>query len=122
MVAVETVQEEAIASMMYSVWNQSAGAYDYFESPAQQASLNVEKPTHLVSRTLGSTIDQAAWPLPGDAKRVGSGEDAIGRVASIKGAALGDDFMDGSAVKLGLLAASAILIWKYATKSRRRSR
>lgn len=107
--------------MHYSVWNQAVGAYDYFESPDQQASLNVERPGHLVSRTLGSTIDQAAWPLPGNARHVGSGSDAIGRVATRKSLAMGaDDASSSSLVKAGLLAAAALLVWKYVVKAPRR--
>jgi hypothetical protein len=107
---------------MYSVWNQGLGAYDYFESSAQQASLNAEKPGHLVSRTLGSTIDQAAWPLPGNVRHVGSGENAVGRVATRKSLAMGADAETSSSplVKAGMLAAAAFLIWKYVVKAPRR--
>ncbi len=108
--------------MIYSVWNQGAGVFDYFESPDQQASLNVEPPGHLVSRTLGSTIDQAAWPLPGNVRQIGSGDAAVGRVATRKIGALGDDAAgSGSLVKIGLLAGAAVLAWKYLLKPRRRT-
>lgn len=109
--------------MRYSVWNQGLGAFDYFESPDQQPSLNVEKPGHLVSRALGSTIDQAAWPLPGNVRHIGSGADAIGRVAARKSLAMGADVASDSGsllIKAGAIVAATVLIWKYAVKARHR--
>lgn len=111
--------------MIYSVYNVGARGYDYYENGAAEASANVEKPPHLVSRTLGSTIDQAAWPLPANAKLVGHGEHAIGRVASrSSGSALGAFELGNLTVtKAALLAVSAFLVWKYVVPKRaRRSR
>lgn len=110
--------------MRYSCWNQSLGAFDYYEGGAEQRVLNTEKPKHLVSRTLGSTVDQAAWPLPAGARKIGSGPDAIGRVAVRKMNALGDDAGgdNTSLMKAALLAGAGYLLWKYVVKAPRRSR
>lgn len=106
--------------MLYSVWNQGVGGYDYFEDGSKQATLNTPAPSHIPSRTLGSTVDQAAWPLPPSAKKVGSGAQAIGRVASRGGGASLGDIVDGSLAKAGLLAGCAFLLYKYVVKGRRR--
>lgn len=104
--------------MMYSAWNQAKRAYDYYEAGGPEPTANVEKPGHLVSRTLGSTIDQAAWPIPAGARLVGSGEHAIGRVgvpAAVSArAALGSIAFDAPPiVKVGLLLGAAGLAYKY---------
>lgn len=110
-----------MSGQIYSVWRQDLGAFEYFESSRPQLQLNVEKPKHLVSRTLGSTVDQAAWPLPGNLRRIGSGSAAIGRVATSKrSSGLADfDLGDLSLVKAGLLAGAAWLTWKYVVKGKR---
>lgn len=76
--------------MLYSVWNQGRGGFDYFEDGRLEDKANVPKPA-IAARPLGSTVDQAGWPLPAGARRVGFGADAIGRVAVRRsGLALGD--------------------------------
>lgn len=105
--------------MMYSVWNQGLGAFDYYQCPKPQESLNAPRPTHLVSRTLGSTVDQAAWPLPGNVTHIGSGQHAVGRVATRNGSPLGATGGDMSLVKAGLLFAAGVLAWRYVVRGRR---
>ncbi len=69
--------------MIYSVWNQAALAFDYFESPAQTKEASAPRPKHLRScSTVGTHPEAAAWPLPSDARRVGSGPIPKGFVAS----------------------------------------
>jgi hypothetical protein len=106
--------------MIYSVWHQGRGDYDYFESSKQQSKLNVEKPKHIGSRTLGSTVEQAAWPMPPDAHLIGHGPDAIGRVAVARdGSALGDDTTAASSsplVTAGVLAVAAYALWHFVAK------
>lgn len=75
--------------MIYSVWNQGRGLYDYFQTSEVQDVANAPRPTHLRSTKLGLTPTQAAWPLPAGAKRIGSGEFARGRVASTGGGQTG---------------------------------
>jgi hypothetical protein len=101
--------------MIYSVWNQGLGAFDYFEGAQAAPTQNAPKPAHLVSRTLGSTVDQAAWPLPAVVRKIGSGEQPVGRIAKPRGGrSLGADDASSPLVKAGLLALSAFLLWKYA--------
>jgi len=105
----------------FSVWNQSLGAFDYYESSSSQPTLNVEKPTHLVPRQLGATVDQAAWPLPGNVRKIGSGTNPIGKIARAPGAAMGDDGIAGiplSTIAIG--AGIAFVVWKYGTKRKGR--
>lgn|SRR5678815_4925691 len=103
---------------MYSCWNQGAGVFDYYEDGRQQASVNAPSPDHIPTRSLGATIDQACWPLPPDAKKVGSGAVAIGRVASKSGGkAVGSIELPSSPIaKAGLLTFAAILAYKYLVK------
>lgn len=101
--------------MIYSVWDQGSGDFEYFEDGVAQTELNVGKPDHLRERALGSTVGQAAWPLPAAARRVGRGPAPVGRVASTGG---GDDLagdllgVDSSTVKMILLAVAGVLAWK----------
>lgn len=111
--------------MIYSVWNQGIGAFDYFEDDSKPESLNTPAPRHIASRTLGSTIEQAAWPLPGNVRHIGSGAQAVGRVASRiggRGGALGDILPSDPLIKAGLLVGVAALMWKFVVKAPRRSR
>lgn len=108
--------------MIYSVWQQAKGVFDYYQTPNGAAKLNTEKPSHLRNRTLGSTVDQAAWPLPANATLTGSGQQAVGRVATNKSSsALGDASSDSN-TKILLLALSGFLLWKYVVKPGRRRR
>lgn len=96
--------------MIYSVWNQGAGAFDYYQDDRVQAVLNAEAPTHIASRALGSTVEQAAWPLPADARPIGRGDVPMGRVASRGGQALsGGGDGDLGLVRIGLLLGAFVL-------------
>jgi len=107
--------------MIYSVWNQGAGDFEYFEDAKVQHELNVEKPAHLQSRALGSTVGQAAWPMPASARPIGRGQAPVGRVAS-----LGGDAMSGSdeslTTKAVLLLVAGVLLWRYVVPRTRRAR
>lgn len=105
--------------MIYSVWHQPQGVFRYFDDGVPQAHLNVEKPTHLRERALGSTIDQAAWPLPAGAREIGSGAVPVGRVASMSGQALGDDVDTASTTKAVMLAIAGIVAWKVLSRKKR---
>ena len=99
--------------MIYSVWNQGAGAYDYYESSNVQHTLNTPSPNHIRVKELGATIDQATWPLPTAARKVGSGKFAKGRVASRGGARLPlGATMDTNTVAMLGLGLAAFLLWK----------
>ena len=112
--------------MIYSSWNQAQGAYDYWQTPGGgEPKINVEKPTHIASRALGSTVEQAAWPMPTNAVYVGSGEDAVGRITAPAGTdALSDDTSSSSALT-GVLqiavgvGAVLLVLHLFGKKSRR---
>jgi len=71
--------------MLYSVWNQGARQYDYYETPEVSHAANAEQPTHMRPGKLGVTLPSAAWPLPEDAHPVGSGDLPRGRIAAPHG-------------------------------------
>ena len=71
--------------MRYSVWNTAARAYDYYEAPTASSSVHAGAPPRSSSSSLGATTDEAAWPLPPNATKVGSGEQPEGRIASRNG-------------------------------------
>lgn len=94
--------------MRYSVWNQAARAFDYYDTPDADQRANVEAPTHLRARTLGLTVPQACWPLPAGAQPAGSGPVPQGRIAIHPSSALGaDDGGDKLSVTKGILLAIA---------------
>ena len=55
------------------MWNNATRTYDYYDAGA---------PPRAASSSLGATPEQAAWPLPADAVKTGSGEMPQGRIAS----------------------------------------
>lgn len=99
--------------MIYSIWNQGQGVYDYYSAGGPQETANAPKPSHLKQSKLGLTPAQASWPLPVGAKKIGSGEFARGRVASSSSRALGsfgiDDLFD---YRVLLIGAAAYLWWR----------
>ena len=100
--------------MIYSVWNQGAHKYDYFETATVQKGANTPAPSHIRAEPLGATIDQAAWPLPSSARKIGSGEFAKGRIASRGGdlLSLGLFNMDTNTVGMIGFGVAAYLLWK----------
>lgn len=106
--------------MIYSVWNQGRRAYDYFEDDRLEKSANVPPPAHLTNRALGSTVEQASWPLPAGARPIGSGLHAVGRVAIAGGRAALGDLAEPGLVKAGLLLLAGALLIKFAVPRKRR--
>ncbi len=110
--------------MRYSVWNNQRRAYDYYESASTPTQTNAPKPAHLTSRTLGATAEQAAWPLPADAIRIGQGERAIGMVAVTRQQrvqAMAGDAAPSSLLRgVGYIAAGALAAALLFTGPRRR--
>jgi len=108
--------------MIYSVWNQGQGVFEYYEDGVPQTQLNVEKPSHIAERTLGATVEQAAWPLPPAARLTGHGPVPVGRIAARKsGVALAGLTDDLSLVKIGMLAGAAYIAVKTLGPRRRRT-
>ncbi len=100
--------------MIYSIWNQGRGVYDYYQTPEVQDGANAPKPRHLRATQLGMVPARAAWPLPAGATKIGSGEFARGRVAGTGGVmALSgfglEDLFRPSVIGLALVA---WFIWK----------
>jgi hypothetical protein len=95
--------------VIYSVWNQAGGRYDYFEDRTPDDRANAPAPKHLKqSATLGLAPEEAMWPLPSGAKRKGSGDKPVGRIARRgNGGALGDD-LGGFEVSTPIVALLAI--------------
>lgn len=99
--------------MFYSVWNQGQGRFDYYQDQRVQQELNAPPPTHLRARPLGSTVDQAAWPLPANARLTGHGLAPIGRIAARPGAPGALAGFDGADVaRGGLVLAAAFVAWR----------
>jgi hypothetical protein len=104
--------------MIYSVWNQGRGVYDYYQTPEVQESANAPRPRHLKQTQLGMTPEQAGWPLPAGATKIGSGEFARGRVASrSSSSSLGgvEDLFD---IRVAALAFSGWLLWRAHKRGR----
>lgn len=67
--------------MKYSVWNNATRRYDYYQAQGN-AEIHAGAPPRSSGYALGATPEQAAWPLPAGAVKVGSGEVPEGRIAS----------------------------------------
>jgi hypothetical protein len=97
--------------MRYSVYDYTRRAYDYYEAPgpsgthATSPQLPPTPPRGIGSE--GTAPDRASWKLPGGARKVGSGENPQGRIASLSGADLTSDPM-----RLTALAAIAYVAWR----------
>ena len=70
--------------MIYSVWDHATRRYSYFQTLEQSAAVNAPAPKHLAGMgdDLGLSPEEAAWPLPSDAVKVGEGIAAKGMIAS----------------------------------------
>ena len=66
---------------IFSVWNAATRAYDYYKAHGKPA-IHAGAPPRAESNALGATPDEAAWPLPANAVKTGSGEMPQGRIAS----------------------------------------
>jgi hypothetical protein len=67
--------------MKYSVWNNASRRYDYYQAQGD-ARIHAGAPPRASTTELGATPEQAAWPLPASAVKVGSGDLPEGRIAS----------------------------------------
>lgn len=70
--------------MKYSVWNNAARRYDYYQAQGTN-EIHAGAPPRASSFALGATPEQAAWPLPAGAVKIGSGDVPEGRIASTEG-------------------------------------
>jgi hypothetical protein len=91
--------------MKYSVWNNGTRRYDYYTAQGN-AGIHAGAPPRASTFELGATPEQAAWPLPADATKVGSGELPQGRIASTEAkSAVGFNTMF-------LYAAAGYFLWR----------
>jgi hypothetical protein len=81
---------------VYSVWN--GKEYDYYEA----ADIVAPTPSHLESSKIGTPADDAGWPLPKNAIKVGSGPQARGMVASTS---------SSSSISITTIVAIGVLAW-----------
>jgi len=98
---------------MFSVWNQGKRSWDYYENGEPDARANAPVPKHTKTERLGMTPDELAWPLPANARYVGTGPNARGRVAVRKGLGSLSGFAGADSIaSLAFLGvASGALIW-----------
>lgn len=96
----------------YSVYDPSTRSYDYYQSSQRSGTHTGSPPMWWGRNALGATPEQAAWKVPADAKKIGSGDMPIGRVATIGGSiSLGD--IDMSSPMTWIVAAAlAYVAWK----------
>jgi hypothetical protein len=97
--------------MIYSVWDAGSRSYDYYQTAAAPPTAPPE-PTHLRKEALGLAPEDAAWPLPGDARWIGRGKEAKGKIAAQR-SVLGD-LASGKApgVLIGL-GVAALVLWRW---------
>jgi hypothetical protein len=74
---------------MFSVWNWKNGSYDYYEAPPSAADgygdLVKPPPAQSLSGLVGEDPDYSGKILPAHSKLVGSGDLALGEIASMSG-------------------------------------
>lgn len=69
--------------MIYSVWNQTKRAFDYYQT-SEVGPTHAPAAAHVsMVGGLGATPEEAAWRLPAGARKIGSGATARGRIAAL---------------------------------------
>lgn len=97
--------------MIYSVYDHDRKVYDYYEGPGPSGTHATAPPSPLAQSQLGATVEQGAWKVPPGAKKIGSGDMPIGRVAAMGG--LGDLVIGGQTVsRLAIIGVIAYFAWK----------
>lgn len=106
--------------MIYSVWDHARREYDYYQTPEKNGATQSPPPKHIRRHKLGITPEEAAWPLPANAVRVGAGKYPKGHVATRRGGLGGigplgiiPDLTPTNAVLLGALG---WMVWTYMIK------
>lgn len=96
---------------MYSVYNVATKRYDYYEGSGPKQT-HAGAPPISNAHSLGATVESAAWRMPMDARKVGTGDLPRGRIARGGARSLGD-FASGDAMKIGAVALVAYLAWRH---------
>lgn len=103
--------------MRYSVYNYDTRQYDYYEGSGPSGTHAGSPPKTFMKSALGATPEQAAWKLPPNAVKVGSGAMPEGRIASRASALSGLGSIDvGTGGKIALALGIAYVAWKAGTK------
>jgi len=94
---------------MYSVWNWSTGLYDYYQAPMRRKyGDKIEPPPAQLSGVLGEDPDVSGHILPLGARRVGSGSQAMGEIASMPKTPVGIAALAGAVIAV---TAPIALLW-----------
>lgn len=102
--------------MTYSVWNPTTATYDYYEAPARAADAAPPAP-YIRGDKIGASPEQAAWPLPGGARKVGKGPLPRGMIAKTGSGLSGLGFLpDFGSLNLVVLAVGGFFLWKALKK------
>jgi hypothetical protein len=97
--------------MLYSVMNTKSRQYDYYETGEAESSWHAPPaPRARAATALGAVPEDAAWPLPSGARRVGSGEMARGRIATRRGTPIGMPGLGAIEPALEVAATAAAMI------------
>lgn len=98
--------------MLYSVWNPSALNYDYYQAVGGLKDGFATPPKLTSGHELGLTPEQATRPLPAGSVKVGSGDRAMGLIATTSGGQLGFLEFDSNTKKAALLIVCAFFLYK----------
>lgn len=102
--------------MVYSIYDYDRQLYDYYQGSGPKGTHAGSPPKTYGKSALGATPEQAAWKLPADATKIGSGILPKGRIAS-RGAASSLGGVDlGTGGKIAIALAIAYCAWKAGTK------
>lgn len=99
--------------MTYSVYNYATKAYDYYFAPTKATAHAPKPPSAAGASSLGATPEQAAWPLPAGARRIGAGPNPRGRIAVQKDVL---DSLSGtfdSTTNVVAAAGLGYLVWRF---------
>jgi len=97
----------------YSVYNHDTKLYDYYDGPGPSGTHAGAPPSSLGRSQYGATVEQLAWKVPTGARKVGSGDIAQGRVASMGGLAGLGDIASGDIGKVAAVGVIAYLAWRH---------
>jgi hypothetical protein len=93
----------------YSVYDYTRHEYDYYEGDGPGGTHAGAPPKPRAVGEIGAAPESSAWKLPAGARKVGSGDMPMGRIASLGGAD-GDLFSDP--MRLATYVAIAYVAWR----------
>ncbi len=106
----------------YSVWNPSAGVWDYYQAQGDLRAGVFAPPARMGSaHRLGMSPEEAERTLPVGATLVGRGPQAVGMVAGRK--PLGFLGLEGSTLfRMAVIGGIGYAVWKYALSPERKKK